>query len=1587
MPKYLDFDATKDFRDKMLNRTLDPVYGKSPSPKTFTSKNYTVQTLGDNPNLLLPQVDGNRTNDLLIPQNSNVFKPNEYFVKDTINDLPRRANLNLYPYFVSTDENLISIMTTKSYDTESELFKFAAKNIRTNPQGPVLARINQNLYTATTAKNKIGEALAGNTTTLINIIRGKEPLVEGNNKITASKSLIGKGIDFLQTVAGTQLPFSTIPGDYLSNPRAPINVRPTDVSTTIKVWQDLTGVLGSIVGIQRRPLPSRKPSDILIENMGDSSKYRLFDLLSFNGYAPNYTTSARSQMSTGLGKIPGLVAQGVKTLLGVEAPSGIAYIGDDRANDVKNATTDLFSGRPVRSSYYLSFMFDPIATELFHNTKSVIENGPIGGNLTWLSKNKTSKNVKTDLIDNSLSTKYSFRKSSILNTTQEILDSKPQNGGDALSHIGHILDQTSKYFKDGGTIVSRGSGVRYLDNSGKDIGIEYARVWTKDRPYLKYGDTMPLYKETTKKPYYSGGTTSYRRTGIRKFDSSVMTNTWNLNMAPMSDGTVNEKFPGSSNILPNPKGNGFYAKKYMLSIENLAWAASTLPGYTVNDLPFCERGPNGGRVMWFPPYDLKVSEQNSAKWEPNIFLGRPEPIYTYQNSERNGTLSFKVIVDHPSVLNLLVREHFKSVKDEDADAYINAFFAGAKDIDFYSLIRQYANLNSDDISMIKNYLNEGGDPSDIKRRKTAVPTPVENNPEGTSTLDANKETIDIKLNFYFPNNVPEAGTEKYQSNQSINYAIGALINNNINVIQTIKNDYRTGLTEILTTDNDKNNADRQVIFNTKTLDSNQTGTTINNKITDLETLLSDLKISYDTLESTITTLKKDLEDKNVGSDVVVVIQSYTSKLGDTNENFLLSMRRSHSLFSYIIKNLDKNGSDPNSKWKFNSAKSIVTSAGSESFSIPVNYNISDLGFESNKQIIFSTTNNGTNYNLNNSNCNNSDLKNENLYKFSTLSYGCRSSEFRIQYDKIKKVDKSSNVSTLPIGPTGNVPTSNTKPPVDLMKRIIMKTLSEDYYFKKLEEDSPMIYSSIKQKLKYFHPGFHSMTPEGLNSRLTFLQQCLRPGNTIPVKGLSDDSDINARNTTFGPPPICILRVGDFYNSKVLIKDLNIQFEQNVWDMNPEGIGIQPMIADVTMQISFLGGHGLEKPIERLQNALSSNFFANTEMYDERSESTNTTIGGKDAKQFTREFIQSLNDTLVPVTTLKDSTNNGSSQGVYIGTLIDGKALDYTTVVNNLYKNTNQYFNSYQKLFNSILTKYGKYLTNLVCNKDYRTINEYDVYTGGTETDTINLFGLYPNDKSLPSLCIYTSDSLSDYLITVLNKNDKYYILKMLNLYDLIPDGFKDDVALNLHTYIVQNLSNKFNELSTFKNITDFETNRDELIKSIDQVNFITKYGFDVKLEKELVTQNSYVYDANLKSKFYSNYSNCIDHIKKNTNKMYSKLDTSINFKQIEFTYELAQDLIQVLFYDEKTNIVNSVAAFLPNEYIDKITQKLTNVLYIPKEININFTKDVVRKNNNQIKIDLIPNLEIPNNSIDKNEVKKLLGLPNNVTEKLNYYRK
>jgi hypothetical protein len=75
---------------------------------------------------------------------------------------------------------------------------------------------------------------------------------------------------------------------------------------------------------------------------------------------------------------------------------------------------------------------------------------------------------------------------------------------------------------------------------------------------------------------------------------------------------------------------------YFFTMENLALK---------DDVEECERGPNGGRWMWFAPYDVKISDNNSVNWSDMNFLGRPEPLFSYQNTVRSLSLSFRLLID------------------------------------------------------------------------------------------------------------------------------------------------------------------------------------------------------------------------------------------------------------------------------------------------------------------------------------------------------------------------------------------------------------------------------------------------------------------------------------------------------------------------------------------------------------------------------------------------------------------------------------------------------------------------------------------------------------------------------------------------------------------------------------------------------------------------------------------------------------------------------------------------------------------------------------------------------------------------------
>ena len=128
-----------------------------------------------------------------------------------------------------------------------------------------------------------------------------------------------------------------------------------------------------------------------------------------------------------------------------------------------------------------------------------------------------------------------------------------------------------------------------------------------------------------------------------------------------------------------------------------------------------------------------------------------------------------------------------------------------------------------------------------------------------------------------------------------------------------------------------------------------------------------------------------------------------------------------------------------------------------------------------------------------------------------------------------------------------------------------------------------------------------MTPEGFNARCTFLQQCTRQGNT---RTMSDNAGKTANNLAFGRPPYCVLRLGDFYYQMIVIE--NVTFDYGVadgiqWDLNTEGNGVQPMLCKVNISFKSIGGGDITGPVQRLQNAMSFNYYSNASFYDNRAD--------------------------------------------------------------------------------------------------------------------------------------------------------------------------------------------------------------------------------------------------------------------------------------------------------------------------------------------------------------------------------------------------
>jgi hypothetical protein len=1220
------------------------------------------------------------------------------------------------------------------------------------------------------------------------IISGQEPLIYRNWKITVPENPVLAAADLITRLGGAYWPVSPIPGDYFSDNTR--NGQTQQTSNALNVVNQLTGgFLGPILNI------NRNPSEIFLANTGNGQRSVLFRNLNYNRYQPSYRGDFGGLLGVGQA-IVSLINPSNGTLVGGY------YVGSRNAepstitsppNQVPVNAFGQQEQSPVYGPSEMGILFEGNQDTLNFGlaAKSLSDGGGIDGQFVWTSPkykpnagfNATpgggsgSADPEFNLISSNYtrdeSTNITFKETSILDQTQRLINSADNvQGITRLKHVGNAINQVSKVFHDGYKEMTKGSQVvSYKDQTtGGEAGIEYCRVFTKDTPYYTYSDLQKT----------DGITTSGRR-----FTSSVLDNTYNLNISPTRN-------PGSTNIIADgANGLGGYAKKYMFSIENLAWRTSSKQGYTYDELPVCEKGPNGGRVMWFPPYDLKFNDSSNANWTSTSFLGRPEPIYTYKDTSRTGSLSWKIIVDHASIMNVIVDKQLKGVNKERVNSILDSFFAGCVKYDIYELAKKFNTVPTKDLYTYQEILtNPNVSANDVLSVQSELPknvttgtivTPADSVPQ-TNTNNSLCD-LDSKYNnfgFYFDNDIP-----------------GPSNRTSVTPNSTYKSDYDNYTFNM--------NQDQYVAISSKTF---ATGSPNLNVKEFFQNIVID---NFDYINTNFIEDAFKILSEETGT-IKISLRAAASAPANKTYNVALSKRRANSVINYF---------------KTTKLAKFINETKTLTFSNPDTVGEDDTAIPKSSKGSFGSPVTCT-----------QDIKDKNGKSthdsqwYSVPAMACR----RVVMTDIQvtAIDKPVVPEEKPEVVPESAPIPEKKPepkkpePVvtiqqklkdGIGKLILRKLLSECDYFDVIKEEVPMLYDSIQEKIKYFNPAFHSMTPEGLNARLTFLNQCVRPGETIPVIGTDGKPKQNdAQNTSFGAPPVLVLRIGDFYNTKIIPRNLSFTYEPLVLDLNPEGIGVQPMIANVTLSFDLIGGSGLEKPVEELQNALSFNYYANTEIYDERAKWTDDSW-----KKIDNEYFQELLNSQPTVTVPNNQQTNNAGETIgQIQTTVNSESgqtgdITYLKIMDSLLEVNKEYFVNIINQAETTTKSYNDGIWQLMCKKRNYSGGEFNL---GTSSIFVPIYGKSDYQTSI--------DNLFTELLNDIENGTNFIIV------GLISQNFNNDVIrsvkLNLKNYITTlktTFSDGINEINN--NIVQQEQS---MVQVFRKINYVTTYSDGVIIDSK-----------------------------------------------------------------------------------------------------------------------------------------------------------
>lgn len=915
-----------------------------------------------------------------------------------------------------------------------------------------------------------------------------------------------------------------------------------------------------------------------------------------------------------------------------------------------------------------------------YDEKRVLRGKEINGGLdkvTYVGGHSSDKDLKTTLLDRTIGWFEGIKGDYISNrfATQisRFHSDLKQTPSEELSQDIGLQAFSNKYGLSHGRnlLKAQGNGEDAVQYSTNENGYDdpYCRVWTWHKQYHSLKDTMRPFganlsyspddtsdvdRETLDETYnwssfrsigeggFPGGGYRLQKHGVM-YDNGGHTNGL-VNITPSTDPASNGNYDDARNVS---------VEHCMFSIENLAWKG-TFTEYDDLDKAYGlsreQKGPLGGRIMWFPPYDLKFNESTAANWQSNEFIGRGEPIFTYANTVRSGTLSFKLLIDHPAILDYWERRSVtgnineSGVDDvESKEQEMLRFFAGCS---MLTAKKEEPSITTID----KNTPEDNGDSegpvtSEEKTLKFMVFYP--NNYSGKDdSIGGAVDPIEYLMNGVGANKQHIGSGTDYSKNQSdypTNITMKYHILGSSDIVGGYEMRSNCGVSVITTYTNNNKIVDIEANGNVATLvkmigseaNKSESGTT-----DEWAQKRYYYRVDKDTLNQILNKVsyidKKSYCLNSVGyyrginefqlNESETSIYSFTEVFIALNDDYghvfdgLYNPDRVAELKSIFA--------NEKGKIKRVSCKGIASSQGNNASS-RINYDRNKklarnraitinkwLRKKFSNDVIFEddTWEIQTERDYNREDSNELMAK---LYRSAIveITYGgeetSNTEDTKVVIDESGNTENNSsviynedNAAAIPENEESSTETSIT------LQTGNVRYDGEALFFKKLTENEPIVTKLLSERINNFDPVFHSMSPEGFNSRLTFLNQCMRQGPTISG---SDTFGGNANNLAFGRPPVCVLRVGDFYNTKIIITSMTIDYDPLVWDLNQEGIGVMPMIANISLNFNFIGGSDLGGPIQRLQNATSFNYYANAGVYDNRSE--NIEYSGPDSTTF------------------------------------------------------------------------------------------------------------------------------------------------------------------------------------------------------------------------------------------------------------------------------------------------------------------------------------------------------------------------------------